>query len=100
MNRQSMKSAMVAASSAGGRRADVEVDQCDFTPSSRGDRRDRLIRATHNRKVQHELGYLIPTIEQAPRLDQQTLARHRHPTRPARPAHLPIRAMPVTLEVP
>lgn len=79
---------------------DREADIFELFAQSRSDRSDLLIRATHNRKVQHELGYLIPTIEQAPVLGQLTLELHRNPKRPARSAHLQIRAMQVTLEVP
>jgi hypothetical protein len=59
-----------------------------------------LIRAEHNRKVQHELDYLIPTIEQAPVLGQHTIELERNPERPARSATLTVRAMQVTIEVP
>jgi hypothetical protein len=59
-----------------------------------------LIQAEHNRKVQHELDYLIPTIDQAPVLGQQTIELERNPERPARRATLTVRAMPVRIEVP
>lgn len=59
-----------------------------------------LIRAEHNRKVQHELGYLIPTIEQAPVVGQQTIELQRNPKRPARSATLTVRVLQVTIERP
>ncbi len=79
---------------------DREADIFELFVQPRGDRSDQQIRAAHNCKVQHECNYLIPTIEQAPVLSHLTLELHRNPTRPARTAHLQIRAMSVTLEVP
>ncbi|UBF29809.1 hypothetical protein K9N68_36925 (plasmid) [Kovacikia minuta CCNUW1] len=59
-----------------------------------------LIRAEHNRKVRHELDYLIPAIEQAPVLGQQTLTLERNPERSARSATLTVRGLQVSIEVP
>ncbi len=50
--------------------------------------------------MQHELGYLIATIEQAPILGQKTIALQRNPKRPARQADLTIQGLQVTVEVP
>lgn len=79
---------------------DREADIFDLFVQPRRVHSQLLIRADHNRKVQHELGYLIPAIEQAPILGQKTIEVHRNPQRPARQAHLTVRAMQVTLEVP
>lgn len=79
---------------------DREADIFELFAQPRSDRSDLLIRATHNRKVQHELGYLIPAIEQARVLGHLTIALQRNPKRPPRTAHLELRAMPVILEVP
>jgi hypothetical protein len=78
---------------------DREADIFELFAQPRTDRSDRLIRATHNRKVKHELGYLMPTIEQAPVLGQLSIELQRNPQRPARTAHLELRAMQVILEV-
>lgn len=59
-----------------------------------------LIRVSHNRKVRHELAQLIPTLEQAPIVGQMSVELNRRPNRAARTAHLQMRAMSVTLEVP
>jgi hypothetical protein len=77
-----------------------EADIFDLFVQPRRDNSHLLIRAGHNRKVQHELGYLIPTIEQAPILGQKTIEVHRNPQRQARQASLTVRGMQVTIEVP
>lgn len=79
---------------------DREADIFDLFVQPRRDNSHLLIRADHNRKVQHELGYLIATIEQAPILGQKTIEVHRNPARPARVAKLIVRGMQVTIEVP
>jgi hypothetical protein len=79
---------------------DREADIFDLFVQPRRDNSHLLIRAAHNRKVQHELGYLIPTIEQAPILGQKTIEVQRNPERPARVAKLTVRGMQVTIEVP
>ncbi len=79
---------------------DREADIYDLFVQPRRSNSDLLIRAAHNRKVQHELDYLLATIEQAPVLGQQTIAVERNPERPARSATLTVRRMQVTLEVP
>jgi hypothetical protein len=79
---------------------DREADLYDLFVQPRCRNSQLLIRAEHNRRVQHELGYLIPTIEQTPVLDKQTIEIERNPERPARSATLTIRAMQVTIEVP
>jgi Transposase Tn5 dimerisation domain len=80
--------------------ADREADIYDLLVQPRAAHSELLIRARHNRKVQHELGYLIPALEQAPVLGQQTIEIERNPERPARRATLTVRGMQVTMEVP
>jgi hypothetical protein len=77
-----------------------EADIYDLFVQPRRSNSPLLIRAAHQRQVQHELDYLIPTLEQAPVLGQQTIALERHPARAARSATLTVRGMQVTLEVP
>lgn len=79
---------------------DREADIFELFAQPRSAAVELLIRAEHNRKVQHELGYLIPTIEQAPVVGQQTLELRRNPQRSARTAQLQLRAMRITVEVP
>ncbi len=79
---------------------DREADIYDLFVQPRRAHSHLLIRAEHNRKVQHELDYLIPTLEQAPILGQQTIDLERNPERPARRATLTLRGMQVTIAVP
>lgn len=79
---------------------DREADIYDLFVQPRRPNSQLLIRAEHNRKVQHELDYLIPTLEQAPVLGQHTIDIERNPERPARRATLTVRGMQVTIEVP
>ena len=79
---------------------DREADIYDLFVQPRRSNSHLLIRAEHHRKVQHELDYLIPTIEQAPVLGVHTIELDRNPQRPARPATLTVRGMQVTIEVP
>ncbi len=79
---------------------DREADIYDLFVQPRRANSALLIRAEYNRKVQHELGYLIPAIEQAPVLGQQTITLERNPERPARSATLTVRGLQVTIEVP
>lgn len=79
---------------------DREADIYDLFVRTRGANSELLIRAAQNRKVEHELDYLIPTIEQAPVLGQVTVEIERNPERPARTAVLSIKAMSVTIAVP
>lgn len=79
---------------------DREADIYDLFVQPRRSNSQLLIRAEHNRKVQHELGYLIATIEQAPVLGEQTIEIERNPQRAARWATLTVRGMEVTIAVP
>jgi hypothetical protein len=77
---------------------DREADIFDLLEMPRQANSELLIRAEHNRKVQHELDYLIPTIEQADLMGQMNIEISRNPERPARKACLALRAMAVTIE--
>jgi Transposase Tn5 dimerisation domain len=79
---------------------DREADIFDLFTMPRQAGSQLLIRAEHNRCVQHELGYLIPTIEQAPVLGECIITLQRNPKRPERTAQLQVRGMEVTIEVP
>ncbi len=79
---------------------DREADIYDLFVQPRRQDSHLLIRVQHNRKVQHELGYLIPTIEQAPVVGQRTIELQRNPKRPARSATLTVRVLQVTIERP
>lgn len=78
---------------------DREADIFDLFVWPRRANSEFLIRVEHNRKVQHELDYLIPTIEQAAVLGQCD-SLQRNPKRPERCAQLSVHAMQVTIEVP
>jgi hypothetical protein len=79
---------------------DREADMYDFFVQAQQLETQILIRAVQNRKVRHELDYLLPTIAQAPILGERTIEIQRRPERPAREAKIQLRAMKVTLEVP
>lgn len=79
---------------------DREADFYDFLAQPRPTGQQLLIRAVQNRRVRHELGYLLPTIRQAPELDRRRVEIHRRPDCPGYWAQLSLRAMSVTLEVP
>jgi hypothetical protein len=79
---------------------DREADMYDFFVQAQQLQTEVLIRAVQNRKVRHELDYLLPTMAQAPVLGARTIALPRQPERPAREAQVQVRALAVTLEVP
>jgi Transposase Tn5 dimerisation domain/Transposase DNA-binding len=79
---------------------DREADIFDLLAMPRQANSELLIRAEHNRKVQQELDYLIPTIEQAAVMGHIEIKIERNPQRSARTACLAMRAMAVTIEVP
>lgn len=79
---------------------DREADIFELFVQPRRHNSALLIRAEHNRKVRHELDYLVPTLNQAPVLGNVSLELERNPTRPARTARVQLRALQVTLEVP
>jgi hypothetical protein len=79
---------------------DREADIFDLFTLPRRAHSHLLIRAEHNRKVEHELDYLIPTIAQGPILGEKTIPIERNPKRPARQAHLTLRGMQLSVAVP
>jgi hypothetical protein len=79
---------------------DREADIFELFAQPRRQHSEGLIRVAHNRKVQHELGYLLPTLNQAPILGSFSLEVERNPTRPSRTAMLQLRALQIILEVP
>jgi hypothetical protein len=79
---------------------DREADMYDFFVQAQQLQTEVLIRAVQNRKVRHELDYLLPTMAQAPVLGARRIALPRQPERPAREAQVQVRALAVTLEVP
>jgi hypothetical protein len=79
---------------------DREADMYDFFVQAQQLNTQVLIRAVQNRKVRHELDYLLPTIAQAPIRSTRTIQLQRLPQRPAREAQVQLRALAVTLEVP
>lgn len=80
--------------------ADREADFYDFLAQPRLGHHHLLIRAVQNRRVQHELGYLLPTIQQSSELGRRSIPICRRPERPAYLAQLSLRAMRLRLEVP
>lgn len=80
--------------------ADREADIFELFAQPRQGNSELLIRAKANRQVNHELGKLFATLSQAPVLGELNISLERNPKRPAREAHLQIRALQVTLEVP
>jgi hypothetical protein len=79
---------------------DREADMYDFFVQAQQLQTQVLIRAVQNRKVRHELDYLLLTIAQAAVLGERTIQLQRQPERPAREAQVQLRAMSVTLAVP
>jgi len=79
---------------------DREADIFELFAQPRAANSELLIRATHNRKVNHELGYLIPTLNQAPIQGEITLELEQSLKRPVRTAQLQLRALQVSIEVP
>ena len=79
---------------------DREADIFELFAQPREDNAELLIRAEHNRKVDHELDYLKPTVQQAPVLGQVSIAIERDRKRAERTAQLEVRAMNLTLMVP
>ena len=79
---------------------DREADIFELFATPRRASSELLLRVGHNRKVRHELGYLVPTLEQAPLRGTTAIDINRNPKQPARTAQLQVRAMEVTIEVP
>ena len=79
---------------------DREADIFELFATPRQANSELLLRVGHNRKVRHELGYLVPTLEQAPVMGTTAIEINRNPSQAARSASLQVRAMEVTIEVP
>ena len=80
--------------------ADREADIFELFAQPRQANSELLIRVKTNRQVKHELGKLFPTLSAAPIIGELNLEIARTPQRPARTAHLQVRALAVTIEVP
>lgn len=80
--------------------ADREADIFELFAQPRQANSELLIRAKTNRKVKHELGQLFATLNQSPVLGKLSIELRRNPQRAARTAHLQLRAMTMTVEVP
>jgi Transposase Tn5 dimerisation domain len=79
---------------------DREADIFELFAHPRAVNSHLLIRAEYNRRVQHELGYLLPTLNQSPCFGEIEIEIDRTPKRPARKALLRARGLQVTIEVP
>jgi hypothetical protein len=79
---------------------DREADIYDLFVQPRRQNCHLLIRAEQNRKVQEELGYLIPMAEHAPILGECRIELERNPERAARQTTVQVRGIAVTIEVP
>lgn len=80
--------------------ADREADIFDLFAQPRRRGSDLLVRATHNRAVDHAAGYLQEALAQAPILGRHTLAVGRRPDQEPRQATLTLRALPLALQPP
>jgi hypothetical protein len=80
--------------------ADREADIYDLFAAPRRPTDQLLIRATHNRRVDHEAEYLWAAIRQSPARGTLTLDIRRQDERPARQAQLTLRYLSVTIEPP
>jgi len=74
--------------------ADREADIYDLFAVPRPATSDLLIRATHNRRVDHEARYLWDAVRQPPPAGLLPVALRRHDDRPPREAILTIRCLP------
>lgn len=79
---------------------DREADIFELFAQSRHRGSELLVRVCHDRRVKEELGYLLPTVAQAPVIGNATVSVERTPTRSPREAKVQVRAMAVTVEVP
>ena len=79
---------------------DREADIFELFAQHRHENSDLLVRMCHNRKVAGELGYLLPTVAQAPVMGTTTVSVGRNPSRKEREATVQVKALTVTLEVP
>lgn len=77
--------------------ADREADIYDLFALPRAPHRDLLIRATHNRRVDHEAKYLHDAVQAAPVVGELTVTIGRRNDRPPREATLNLRCVPLSL---
>jgi hypothetical protein len=77
--------------------ADREADIYDLFALPRPPQHDLLIRATHNRRVDHEARYLHDAVQAAPVLGALTVTIRRRDDRPARQATLTLRGVALAL---
>jgi hypothetical protein len=77
--------------------ADREADIYDLFAMPRSPGHDLLIRATHNRRVDHEELYLHDAVTAAPVIGELTVTIRRRDDRPARDATLNLRCVPLAL---
>jgi hypothetical protein len=80
--------------------ADREADIYDLFAQPRRTGAELLIRATHNRKVVHDAGYLWDAVQAAPVQATRTLEVGRTPLREPRAAQLELRWVALELEPP
>jgi len=80
--------------------ADREADIYDLFALPRPDNVELLIRASHNRKLAEEEGYLLEAVAQAPEQGTWTVELNANPERPARVATLSARYRLVTIRAP
>lgn len=80
--------------------ADREADIFDLFSQASNNDGDFLIRACHNRKVESELSYLIPTIEAAPSAGEMAVEINRNSHSAARIAKLNIQFMSMVIHQP
>lgn len=77
--------------------ADREADIYELLAAPRAVGVDLLIRADHNRRVEHPERYVWPAIQSSPVLGRLTVELRRHDERPPRQASLTIRATTLTI---
>jgi hypothetical protein len=77
--------------------ADREADLYDLFALPRPPQSELLVRATHNRRVDHEARYLRDAIERAPGCGELTVAIGRRDACPPRPATLSLRSVALAL---
>lgn len=80
--------------------ADREADLYDLFALPRPAGSDLLIRATHNRRVDHDAQYLHEAVDQAPICGALTVAIGRRDARPPRPATVMLRTVALALRPP
>lgn len=80
--------------------ADREADIYDLMAAPRRAGSDLLIRANHNRRVEHEACYIWEAIRSSPPRGEYTFALHRKEDKPARTVMLTVRCAVLTIAPP